>query len=136
MAGKEIPTGVKVISILYYLGAVFSAIVGILLIVGAGMADSFVSEVPVIAEIGAGMFVVVGIIMIGLGVLSFFIGKGLWKGRSWARTLVIILCCMGVVTALISIAGGDVANNVFNILLNGVVGGYLWFNKRVKKAFS
>ena len=136
MALKQIPTGVKVISILYYIGAVFSAIIGILFIVGAGMIESIASQVPFIGEIGAGLFIVAGIIMIGLGILSFFVGKGLWRGKSWARIIVIVFSCLGVLMAILSMAQGDVAGNIFNLLLNGVIGGYLWFNDGVKKAFA
>ncbi|MBU1989003.1 MAG: hypothetical protein KKD94_06005, partial [Nanoarchaeota archaeon] len=34
--GKQVPVGVKIISVLYYIGAVFGIIFGILFIVGAG----------------------------------------------------------------------------------------------------
>jgi hypothetical protein len=136
MAQKEIPTGVKIISVLYYIGAVLFALLGILFIVGAGMINTIASEIPLIAELGAGLFVVAGIIMIALGVLAFFIGKGLWKAKSWARILVIILSCLGVLSTLISMIQGDISSNIFNLLLNGVIGGYLWFNNSVKKAFA
>ena len=60
----EVPTGVKIISVFYYIGAVFGIIFGILFMVGAGL----------IGALGAGLFIFVGIILLALSILGFFIG--------------------------------------------------------------
>jgi hypothetical protein len=135
-AEKQIPTGVKIISILYYIGAVLGVIIGLLFIVAAGMMASFADQIPLIGSLGTGLFIVGGIILIGLGVLGFFIGKGLWKLKSWARITAIVFACLGVLSALTSMFQGDFSGNIFGLVFNGVIGWYLLLNKEAKQAFA
>jgi len=65
-----IPTGAKIIAVLYYIGAGLSIIFGLFFLVGAGAISSFLGE---IVNFGTSLFIVIGIILIGLGVLNFFI---------------------------------------------------------------
>ena len=62
VATKEIPTGVKVISIWYYIGAGLFTLFGLLFIAGAG----FLKRVPVLSAKGPGLFIFIGVILIGL----------------------------------------------------------------------
>ncbi len=133
---KEIPTGVKVISVLYYIGAVLGVIFGLLFLLGAGAVGSLVGEVPLIGLFGAGLFVVGGIAMMGLGVLGFFVGRGLWKAKPWARITAMVLAGLGALSAIVSIVQGDVAGNVFSLALSLAIGGYLLLNSGVKQAFA
>jgi hypothetical protein len=134
--GRSVPTGVKVIAVLYYIGAVLSALFGVLFLVGAGAIGSLLSQIPILGTLGAGLFIVVGVIMIGFGVLDFFVGRGLWKARSWARVVVIVFAVLGAVLAIVSMAQGSILWNIFNLVVELVIGGYLIFSKDVKKAFA
>jgi len=134
--GQSVPTGVKVIAVLYYIGAVFGIIFGLLFLVGAGMMGSIAKQIPLLGALGAGLFVLGGIIMIGLGVLGFFVGRGLWKARPWARIVVIILSALGILMAVISMVQGNIASNIFNLVIQLVIGGYLLFSNNVKQAFA
>ena len=129
----EVPTGVKVISVLYYIGAAVELLVAILLFVGAG---TIASKIPIIGAIGAGLFIVIGVVLIGLGVLSFFIGKGLWKAQKWARIVAIIFAAVGVVLALLGMVQGQITSNMISLVISAAIGGYLWFSKDVKTAFA
>ena len=133
---KNIPVGVKIISVLYYIGAVLGVIFGILFLVGAGFMGSIASQIPLIGILGAGLFVFGGIILIILGVLGFFIGRGLWKGKNWIRIVAIIFSCLGIIMAIFLIAGGSIFNGIFNLLVQGLVSGYLMFDSSVKEAFA
>jgi len=134
---KNVPTGVKVISILYYIGAVASVLFGILFIFGGGFFSSLTASIPTLAFLGSAVFIVIGIFLLLLGILNFFIGRGLWKGRNWARILVIIFSILGILMALMSlIFSGAVANFIFSVIINGLIGGYLLFSPKVKNAFS
>ena len=135
----QIPIGVKIISILYYIGAVIGIIFGLLFIFGGSFlkAGSFLkSSLGFIGALGSIFFIVMGIIFVGLGVLGFFIGRGLWKVKSWARILAIIFACLGVLLAVISMIQGKIVSNIFNLVINLVIGGYLLFSNSVKEAFS
>ena len=129
--GPQVPTGVKIISVLYYIGAVFGILFGILFMVGAGFMGSIASQIPIIGALGAGLFIIGGIIMLGLGVLGFFVGRGLWKARPWTRIVAIIFACIGIIMAIVSMIQGNVASNIFSLLISGVIGGFFIFSNIV-----
>jgi uncharacterized membrane protein (DUF2068 family) len=108
----------------------------LLFLVGAGMMGSIANQIPLLGALGAGLFVVGGIIMIGLGVLGFFVGRGLWKARPWARIVAIIFAALGILMAVISMIQGSIASNIFNLVIQLVIGGYLLFSNNVKQAFA
>ncbi len=131
----QMPLGVKIISVLYYIGAVLELLVAVLLFVGAGA----VSKLPVLGALGAlgaGLFVVFGVVFIGLAVLSFFVGRGLWKGQKWARIVAIIFAVLGILFALVGMVGGQIASNIVSLVISAAIGGYLLFSKDVKAAFA
>jgi uncharacterized BrkB/YihY/UPF0761 family membrane protein len=135
--GKEVPTLVKVIAVLSYILSVGLLIFGILAIVAAAYVGALLGSFEgSLGFLGGAIFVVLGIIMIAFAVLYFFIGRGLWKGQPWARIVAIILLALGVIFALIGMIGGEVTENIFSLVINGLVGGYLLFSKDVKEAFS
>ena len=134
--GQSVPTGVKVIAVLYYIGAVLGIIFGLLFFVGAGTIGSISSQIPILGALGAGLFVVGGIILIGLGVLGFFVGRGLWKARPWARIVATIFAALGILMAIISMIQGSIASNIVNLVIQLVIGGYLLFSNNVKQAFA
>ena len=128
----EVPTVVKVISVLYYIGAVFELIIAVLLFVGSG---ALKTKVPLLAVLGP-FLIVGGIILLGLAVLSFFVGKGLWKGKRWARIAAIIIAVLGVLLALIGMVQGQIVSNILGLVISAAVGGYLLFSSDVKTAFA
>jgi len=132
---KIVPTGVKIISVLSYIGAVILFISGIALLIGAGFVGSLLAAIPLIETLGAGLFVAGGIIMIGFGVLFFFIGRGLWKGRRWARIVVIVFAFLGVLMSIISMIMGGILTGIPSIIIDLAIGLYLLLNSSVKKAF-
>ncbi len=133
---KSVPTGVKVIAVLYYIGAVLCAIMGLLFLVGAGMMSSIANQIPLLGVLGSALFIVGGIILIGVGVLNFFVGKGLWNARSWARIVAIIFMTLGILMAILSMIQGNIANNIFGLVIELAIGGYLLFSNSVKEAFA
>ena len=133
---KEIPVGVKIIAVLYYIAAVLSAIFGIFFLIGAGFIGALI---PGFGALGAGILIVVGIFLIGAAVLGFFIGRGLWRAQKWARIIVIIFSIIGAVMAIIqmiTIGALVIASSIISLIIQAVIGGYLLFNGAVKKAFA
>lgn len=134
---QQVPTGVKIISVLNYICAAGLGILGILFIVAAGMMGSIASEIPLIGALSSGLFIVLGIISLGFGVLAFFVGRGLWKLQPWARIVAIIFICLGIIESLISmVIQGDISSNIIGLIINVIIGSYLLFNKKVKEAFA
>ena len=136
-----VPTLVKVIAVLYYIGAAFSVLFGILLIAGGAFLGELLSTAmgggfgALAGALGSAIFIVSGIIMIALAVLSFFIARGLWKAKKWARIVAIIFAILGVLSALSAIIQGNFGN-IIGLVINGAIGGYLLFSKDVKAAFA
>jgi len=133
---KEIPIGVKIISIVYYVAAGLALIMAIMLFTGAAYVNSILGSIPLInilGILGSGLFVFGGIASLLSGVLSFFIGRGLWKLKNWARIFVIIFACIGVLIGIFSLFSWGA---IVMLAVNGAIGGYLIFSKEVKEAFK
>ena len=129
--------GVKVISVLYYIIADLSLIFAIMFFVGVGVLSTVLGSVaPFLGELGTGLVVVVGIVSLILAVLYFFIARGLWKAQKWARIVLIIFSILGIISAISTLVSGSLTQGILNIVINGVIGGYLIFSKKVKTAFS
>jgi len=133
---KSIPTGVKIIAVLAYIQAGFELVGGLLFLFGAGAMGSVINQIPLLGMFGASLFFILGIIFVGFAILSFFIGRGLWKLKKWARVLVIIFSFLGVLMAIISIIAGGIPSGIFSLAVEGLIGGYLLFSKEVKQTFA
>ena len=131
----EVPTGIKIISVLYYIGAVLELLLGILLFVGAG-AISKISILGALGKLGSGLFIIAGVIFVGLAVLSFFVGRGLWKAQKWTRIVAIIFSVIGVLFAVLGMVQGQIASNIIGLVISGAIGGYLLFSNDVKAVFA
>ncbi len=129
---KHVPVGVKVISILYYISASLLVLLGLIFILGIGLIFSKINN-PLFTLFGIG-FVVIGAMLILLGIVGIFIGRSLWKGKKWAVIVVMILSCLGILTGISAIISG-VANvmTLINIVVDGIIAGYLLFSKEVKE---
>lgn len=142
-ATKTVPTGVKVISVLFYIGAGFTILGAILFILFGGIFASLFGL--------SGMsFTLFGIVLLILGVFEIFLARGLWKGRNWARIVVIIELGVGIIAAIImfissiSLAGLSGSSGlimavfyfIVELAIDGLIGGYLLFSQKVKEAFS
>ena len=75
---KKRPLGITIISILFFIGGVFS-LIGIL----SGIQ---------------------GVVSFAFGVVYIIVGWGLWKGKRWSWLAFIILTILGVIMSIISIS--------------------------------
>lgn len=129
MVKKNVPTGVKILAVLSYIGAAFSLIGGLLAFAGG---DLLGAMIPFASVLGAG----IGIFMILVAVLQFFVGKGLWQGQNWARILVMIFMAFGILGGLMSLFGGAYGSGLFSLIIDGFIFWYLGFKEDVKKVFA
>lgn len=135
-SGKQTPTGVKIISIWHYFGGILAILLGILSFIVAGMIGSESMDIPVLGVLGVGLLIVGGLILVAFGIVILFVGRGLWKGKSWARTVAIIFAGIGILFSIFAMIAGDISGNLPNVVINGVIGGYLLFNQKVKDFFA
>jgi len=100
---KAVPTGVKVISVVYYIGSGITFLLALVCILAGLIFASALKEIPIIGSFGSILFVVFGLIFIGLGLLEMFISKALWHGKRWARIFVVIFTVLSLISGLITI---------------------------------
>lgn len=132
---KPVPTGVKIISVLYYIGSIFGIIFGVLFLVGAKTIEG--AEIPILGFFGAELFILGGVTLIISSIIGFFIGRGLWKGQNWARVVAIIFAILGILFIVVAMAQGQTPDgNIVTLIIDVVIAGYLLFSKNVKLAFS
>jgi uncharacterized membrane protein HdeD (DUF308 family) len=72
-----------------------------------------------------GMSVVTGVAILTLGIAYFVVAYGLLKGKGWAWTVTVVLCCIGIVLGLVSVLTGHL-DGIFNILINGFIFYYIY----------
>lgn len=159
---KNVPTKLRVISILFYVFAVFSFLLGLILLavgIGGGAyiesigSEAFINQILELnpesaTEIGAlssediGLFksmllvvgIVGGIVTIALGVLYIFVGRGLMRRKKWAWITAIVLVCLGLLRYIIGgIFGGGYS--IFMLVILLVVGYFLIIDKEIRKIF-
>ena len=78
---KEIPVGVKIISVLYYINFAAGLVAIIFLILNIIKATS--ENYPGYSRMP--MLLIILILFIGFSIWFFLIAKGLWRGKNWAR---------------------------------------------------
>lgn len=123
------PVIVRIIALLYYVGFALG-IIGFLgiLILGA----SKFSFLGTFASLGV---ILMGIILI-LSFVCFIIGRGLYRGKNWARILQIVFNILTVVNLLFNFSAKSNLITMVALLLNIIIIAYLLFNKKVKEAFK
>lgn len=62
----------------------------------------------------------IGLILLILAILGFIMTWGLWNGKSWARTITMLLAALGIVTGIFSLPG-----SLISILIDIVIIYYL-----------
>ena len=140
-SNREVPVGVKIISVLYYINFALCVIAGILEII-SGIAAVLGKSSILGAWITASFVILILflILIVAFCIWMFSIAKGLWRGHNWARITAIVFAILGI---LIYIFPMIMAVSIPNIIIPLIIGmvinvfiaGYLLFNRKVKEAF-
>jgi len=122
--GKARPSGVTILSILYFLQA-------LLTIIGGAVAFGILS---VFGPVGIAIGTVLGGVLIVFGLIQMFIVWGLWTGRGWARLLAIALTILGL---LPDVAGALTLNplSIVGLVIGIIILWYL-FQPQVKAFYA
>jgi hypothetical protein len=148
---KKIPTPIKIISILFYISAILSILSGILMVISgiAGTAimavlgvDKIIELIPgldvtkvIIGELFLVTIIFGGIMALVIGILEYFIGRDLKKGKKWAYIVAVILVLLGLIKVIFALIINPLSA-ILGLIIYGVFGYYLLVNKKVKKFFS
>ncbi len=122
-------TIVKVIAVLYWIGAFFSIIGGLGLLLGGGALGFALGALG--GGLLGGFLVAMGVVFLVIGVLEIFVGLGLWRLKSWARIVAIVLGVLGVISGVISLPLG-----ILTLIISGGIVYFLAFNDEVKGLFK
>ncbi len=126
-------TNLKIVVMLYYLAAALNVLGGLIMLIGGGLMGNMLKSMGGLAGIIGGLMVVGAIIIIGLGVLDYFIAKGLTGLKKWAYTVAIIFSILGIISGLITISGGA---GIIGIIINGYIAYTLLIDKETKALFQ
>jgi hypothetical protein len=99
---KHRPLGVSIVAILTAIGGII-----------------FLASGAVFLVIG------IGFLFLAIGIAFLVVAYGLWRGKSWAWTITLILSVIGIILAIISLAVGNIGA-IISIIIHGVVIYYLY----------
>src|SRR3989344_4220388 len=138
MNQKTVPREVKAIGILYIIGGIIAIILGlfplIILLIsyysGSLIENNFPIEMLKIT-------LTITLLILGIGILCIFIGRGLWKGHLWAKRFAIVFSIIAILQAPFTMKFGTFNYKILiSLIINLYIASYLIFNKIVKEAFS
>lgn len=98
MEQQTAQTIVKVFAVLAWIGAAFSILSGLGMLLGSGPLAALMSNggdaaaASLLGALGAAL----GVVMLVVGALYVFVGRGLWKHKSWARIVTLIFAVLSL----------------------------------------
>jgi hypothetical protein len=138
---NNLPTGVKIVAVWYYIWAILWMVFGLLIAIGSSAIITYlIGLFPGLATVRFGTLIllgiVVGLVLIGLGVLEFFVARGMWRLKAWARITAILLSLLAVVNAVYVLTSGLQPIQLTRLIFDGGIVLYLVFSKDAKKLFK
>ena len=105
---KERHWGITVLGVLGYIGAVLTLLAGLAMLFGSAIVSQLINEYRLSGNLektfiipeSPTLFIILGIILIGLAILDYFIAKGLLDGKNWARIITIVFSALSVLSSL------------------------------------
>jgi len=128
---KQVPTIIKIISIIFYIGAVVGILTGITILYDRSIITDLMPE---LAEASGAAIIAIGAFAIIAGIVNAFTGRGLWKLKNWARILAMIIAIIGVVQNIVPVFAGNLSA-IFVIAVDILIVYVLGFKEDVKILF-
>jgi ABC-type enterochelin transport system permease subunit len=135
MIDGDIPVLVRVISVLDYISVAGCIFISVLFFTQNRVLDLIPMKISQLSILGSDIYLTGGIVFVFTAVFVFFLAMGLWKGKNWARYIEIVLAVIGFVTALFLLIFKGEKIFIVNLVVHGLIGGYLMFNQDVRDAF-
>jgi magnesium-transporting ATPase (P-type) len=129
---KKPPIIIKIISIIFYISVVLTLGNGLYILLSGG--DAMLVEGKYDA---ASQWKLILIWIIVIAILKFFVGRGLWLGKNWARITAIILgILMGSHNLLLIVGRGFALGNGFNLIIDYGIALFLLIDKDSTQHFK
>jgi hypothetical protein len=133
---KEVPTGVKIISIVYYVWAVFAFLVAFVFLLGFSEVIFTFPLLGLFSLLSSEFFIVISIFLFGIGAITLLVAKGLWNGQNWARIFAIVISSVKMLGTFTLITRGFVIDNVISFAINLIIIIYLASSQKVRRSFK
>lgn len=101
---------------------------------GLPLADPTTGAVA--GSINSGMFFGIGLALVALAFLSYFVGKGMLKAKKWARVVIGIVAIIILAIAVVLMVNSYYAIGISGMIIAGLQIWYLFFKKSSKKYFK
>jgi hypothetical protein len=118
------PAGVVVLAILYWVAAFFLILVGCALAIGLSIFGGMMSGMPTVL---AGVGVIGGIVLLGLGGASAAVGYGLFQMQEWARITTIVITAIGFAGALFGFVHPIGIGRISSLVRMGIDAFIIWY---------
>jgi hypothetical protein len=134
---KKAPEVIRILSVYCYVAAAMLFMLGGLAISVFDTLNTpeFASQ---FASLGfsSGLMILMGILLFGLSVFWYFVGRGMWSGQTWSRIAFLVISTLVVVGGIVSLFSGSIASGISSTLIYGTICWYLITNKEVAKFFN
>jgi len=110
------PLGITILAVLEVIGGLIWLGSAATIFAAAGAA----SLIPFFGLLAGGVLVIIAVVAVILGLISFALAWGLWTGARWAWGAAIVLSILGIILGLFTLPGG-----VITILINIAIIYYL-----------
>ncbi|HLC78407.1 MAG TPA: hypothetical protein VJH92_04740 [Candidatus Nanoarchaeia archaeon] len=131
---KNLPRGIKIISIVYYIATLMYLSIAILSLAF----KETLKKLPEFSSISLPLnqaAAIIGIFFLILSIFVFFTATSLIKRRNWARIALIIFSSANGIMAITSVYRGNPLS-LINLAFNLTIASYLVFSKRIKSFFK
>ena len=128
----RVPVLARVVAVLYILGSLLSLVAALgILGVSVGLAAFAGQYTSIVVDLfGGAVAWAVGSLVLG-AILLFLVGRGLWRGRQWARVTVILFCLLDIAWNII----GREQLSVAGLVVDGLLLLYFALSGRVRASF-
>jgi len=65
-----------------------------------------------------------------LAIILTIVGIGLWKQKTWAKIILVILTIIIFIDSILGMIGGDLKRNIPIFVVSAIIFGYLMFRKK------
>jgi lysylphosphatidylglycerol synthetase-like protein (DUF2156 family) len=133
------PTGIKIISIFFYLVCASLLMLGLLCFIGAGFISSMLGNSPIFESVASYFNLIIiglGIILLTFSICYLLTAIFLWKGRKKAKIAALILTILSLVISLLVMISTNIINNLLGFVINIAILIYLIFNNNSKNFFD
>jgi hypothetical protein len=136
------PTGITILAVLYFIGAVFLLLGAFAFFAGGSFLAQVLASMPGMSTLAGGLVTVVGVVLLAFAALYGATGYGLISLKSWGRILAIIFTVLGLVGTLVGfisiVSNFGMGVAIWQVVKLGICVWILWylFQPNVKQAFG